>query len=216
MLAANEQLASAPAGCPSPSGADTLIPLTADSSSPGGSLEGPQALPIVPHSTVLDMVLSWNDAMLLAWFATQPAALDWLSVRERTHALGILSGAVALTKEWRRHRRSITREAVCAAYIRQQLVGGDHRQAHDRAKGRNLEVGGVVVLGERRYVIVGDRGGSLNLVGERGGKVQLRRPLLPDVGRPVWTAWMGGAGQPNAKPARFTRAADGTFAPEAR
>lgn len=181
----------------------TALPLSASAGAPcdcescAATITAPATLP----TEVRAYVTSQPDGLLVAWLQLSPQAVDVLTERERTHALGLLVADDGRLGIYAAEYRT----GQCAAYVRERLVSGDNVQAAARLA---LEPGALLTLDRRLYTIVGRTTHGLRLRGPAGGRVDLHQPL--SIGN-VWTAWHGGIGQRNAKLVTYRRQTDGAF-----
>ena len=150
--------------------------------------------PAVIERGHLNAICALPDVLQLAWCAEHDDARAVLSDRERVHAAKL---AVTLGT------------TIAAAYVRAQLMEGDHVKARARIA---LTPGAVLTLGGRLYTVTGRRGAFDAIVvlrGERGGLAELMQPRAGD-GR--WWLYRGGLGRANTKTEGYRRDdSDGTF-----
>lgn len=117
------------------------------------------AFPAALSSEHVRLLISYPDALIVAWLDTAPAR-DALSDRELTHAAGL-----ATTER--------------AAYVRGQLAtGGDLAVARHLA---DFSTGARISLDGRYYVVTRPlaQGRRVEFAGQRGGRLSLSVPAAP-------------------------------------
>lgn len=172
----------------------TAIPLSASADAPRDPCVEPIAAPATLPTEVRAYVTSQPDGLLVAWLQLSPQAVDVLTERERTHALGLIASSG---------------NAAAAAYVRERISGGDLPSAARRIA---LEVGALVKIDSRAYYVerrTGER--TWRLRGPARGAVDLTAPHSPTV-YDRWSAWIGGVAARNARLATLRRDASGHFA----